>query len=102
MDCARFLLRAAILAVLGDKGPDAARWLREKPWPALPLASDDWRQRTWATILDIWLRLIRKDGWLDRDGVLERIAGLRDSQEPFEKGYLEGQNPVHARLLLWS
>jgi len=97
MDCARFLLRAAILAVLGDKGPDAARWLREKPWPALPLASDDWRQRTWATILDIWLRLIRKDGWLDRDGVLERIAGLRDSQEPFEKGYLEGQNPVHAK-----
>lgn len=97
MDCAKFLLRVAILAVLGDKGPDAARWLREEPWPDLPLASNDWGQRTWATILDIWLRLIRKDGWSDRDGVLERIAGLRDSQTPFEKAYLEGQRPTHAK-----
>lgn len=97
MDSAMFLLRAAVLAVLGDKGPDAARWLREEPWPELPLASDDWGQRTWATILDIWLRLIRKDGWSDRDAVLERIAGLRNSQATFEKDYLEGQEPVRAK-----
>lgn len=97
MNSAMFLLRAASLAVLGDKGPDAARWLREEPWPDLPLVSDDWGQRTWATILDIWLRLIRKDGWSDRDAVLERIAGLRDAQAPFEKAYLEGQKPTRAK-----
>ena len=82
---AKFLLRAGVLAVLGDKGSDAARWLREEEWPQLPLTSDDWSKRTWATILDIWLRLIRKNGWEDRDAVLERIYALRDSQATFEE-----------------
>jgi len=97
LDAGVFLLRAGALAVLGDKGSDAARWLREKSWPDLPLESDDWSKRTWATILDIWLRLIRKDGWADRDVVLERIAHLRDSQATFEKDHLEGQEPAHAK-----
>ena len=97
LDDGTFLLRAGTLAVLGDKGSDAARWLREEKWPELPLESSDWSKRTWATILDIWLRLIRKNGWLDRDAVLEHIARLRDSQTSFEKDYLEGQEPLHAK-----
>lgn len=94
---AMLLLRAGALAVLGDKGSDAARWLREDEWPELPLLSDDWRKRTWATILDIWLRSIRKNGWTDRDTILERISALRDSQATFEKDYLNEQEPVHAK-----
>ena len=97
MDAGIFLLRAGTLAVLGDKGSDAARWLREESWPELPLESSDWSERTWATILDIWLRLIRKDGWSDRDAVLEHISRLRDSQASFEGDYLEGQEPAHAK-----
>ncbi|MEA1895828.1 MAG: DEAD/DEAH box helicase [Euryarchaeota archaeon] len=97
MDAGMFLLRAGALAVLGDKGSDAARWLREESWPELPLESEDWSKRTWATILDIWLRLIRKNGWSDRDTVLERISCLRDSQASFEKDYFEGQEPAHAK-----
>lgn len=89
MKSAVFLLRAGALAVVGDKGPDAARWLREERWPDLPLESDDWSKRTWATILDIWLLLIRKNGWTDRDFVLERIDHLRDCQSSFEKDFLE-------------
>lgn len=88
------LLKACSLAVLGDKGSDAARWMREEPWPELPIDSTDWATRTWSTIIDIWLRLIRKDGWSDRDAVLERIAWLRDSQVEFEKIYLEKQSPT--------
>ena len=99
MDAGMFLLRAGTLAVLGDKGSDAARWLREESWPELPLESEDWSKRTWATILDIWLRLIRKNGWSDRDAVLERISRLRDSQLSFEKDYLEGQEPAHAKAM---
>jgi replicative superfamily II helicase len=97
MDAGMHLLRAGSLAVLGDKGSDAARWLCENSWPELPLESDDWSKRTWATILDIWLRLIRKDGWSDRDAVLERISSLRDSQASFEKDYLDGQEPAQAK-----
>jgi len=97
VQCAIFLLRAGALAVLADKGADAARWLREDGWPELPLESEDWHKRTWATIVDIWLRLIRKDGWEDRDLVLERISRLRDSQASFEKDYLSDQEPTYAK-----
>ncbi|RLA41394.1 MAG: ATP-dependent helicase, partial [Gammaproteobacteria bacterium] len=97
LDTGMFLLRSGSLAVLGDKGSDAARWLREESWPELPLESNDWSKRTWATILDIWLRLIRKEGWSDRDAVLERISCLRDSQAAFEKDHLDGQEPAQAK-----
>jgi len=91
------LLRQAALAVIGDMGADAARVLCEKPWPDLPLDSDNWQERTWSTILDIWLRLIRKQGWDDRDKVLEQVSALRSAQDTFEKDYLEGQPPINAK-----
>jgi hypothetical protein len=97
LETATFLLRASALAVLGDMGADAARMLREDEWPSLPLQSDNWGERTWGTIIDIWLRLIRKNGWIDRDIVLERISALRDSQAQFEKYYLDEQEPSHIK-----
>jgi len=97
IECARLLLRGGALAVLGDKGSDAARWLREDEWPDLPLESSDWSERTWATIIDIWLRLIRKHGWSDRDKVLKCISTLRDSQVVFERDYLAGREHIHAK-----
>ena len=46
MAAATHMLRASILAVIGDRGADAARWLRalddKKAWPVLPLNSSDW------------------------------------------------------------
>ncbi len=99
LDASRFILRACTLAVLGDMGADASRLLRETSWPDLPLDSENWSERTWATIVDIWLRLIRKQGWSDRDKVLERIAALRDSQAQFEKVYLESLQPSYAKSL---
>ncbi|CDQ09488.1 putative DEAD/DEAH box helicase [Acidithiobacillus ferrivorans] len=86
---AELRLRQSALAVLGDLGADAARNLRERQWPALELESEDWRTRTLSTIIDIWLRLIRKQGWDDRDAVLERIKMLRQAQEAFELSYFE-------------
>jgi replicative superfamily II helicase len=97
IDVAKLLLRASILAVIGDKGSEAARWLREEKWPDLPLLSEDWNTRTWATILDVWLRLIRKNGWDDRDAVLQRISSLRDSQMKFEKDYLNKQEATQSK-----
>lgn len=94
---AKFRLRNSALGVLGDMGPDAARLLRDSAWPELPLNSDDWSERTWATIIDVWLLLIRKHGWADRDLVLERIAALRDSQLQFEKDYLGARPSNHAK-----
>jgi replicative superfamily II helicase len=97
LEASMFKLRSSALAVLGDMGSDAARFLRESPWPDLPLNSEDWSKRTWATIVDIWLRLIRKQGWKDRDLVLKHIAALRNSQSQFERDYLQGQQPAYAK-----
>lgn len=99
LDQGKTLLRASCLAILGDRGSDAARWLRALEdtgdWPDLPINSENWGERTWATLIDVWLRLIRKRGWSDRDLVLERIANLRSSQMEFEKNYLDGV-PTHS------
>jgi len=95
------LLRASTLAVLGDRGADAARWLRaldtDGAWPAFAIESHDWGQRCRATITDVWLRLVRKKGWTDRDAVLDRVAALRDSQQEFERVYLQALDPLSAK-----
>lgn len=97
LEAGLYMLRTGALAILGDKGADAARWMMENGWPDLPVDSEDWGERTWATVLNVWLRLIRKDGWSDRDAVLEHISTLRDSQADFEREYLEGRDPVHVK-----
>lgn len=86
---AELRLRQSALAVLGDLGADAARHLRERQWPNIDLESEDWRARTFGTIIDIWLRLIRKQGWNDRDAVLADILKLREAQFSFEEKYLQ-------------
>lgn len=91
------LLRMASLAVLGDRGTDASRFLKQIKWPELPLDSDEWGKRTWSTIVDIWLRLIRKKGWEDRDIVLKRIADLRTQQGQYEESYLKNLKGTQAK-----
>ncbi|ELY2678327.1 DEAD/DEAH box helicase [Cronobacter sakazakii] len=101
MEAATQLLRASALAVIGDRGADAARWLRaqedDQTSPTLPLDSADWGERCWAVLTDIWLRLVRKKGWSDRDTVLERVAALRDAQQTFERDYLGRFEPLAAK-----
>ncbi|WP_020481334.1 DEAD/DEAH box helicase [Methylomonas sp. MK1] len=92
------VLRYCALAVIGDKGADATRMLREKTWPTLPLSSVSWGERTWTTVLELWLRVIRKHGWKDRDAVLELVADLRLSQNQFEADYLQTQSGANAKI----
>jgi len=101
MDAATQLLRAVALAVIGDRGADADRWLQsvedEQRWPELPLDSQDWGERCRATLIDIWLRLVRKKSWHDLDTVLERVAALRVAQQEFERDYLSSFEPLPAK-----
>ncbi len=92
-----FLLRTSALAVLGDKGVDASRWLRGTHWQELPIDSMDWMERTRATVVDVWLRLIRKNGWSDRDLVLDRVSSLRDMQAILEKEKLHQLDASNAK-----
>jgi superfamily II DNA/RNA helicase len=100
------LLRLGALGVLGDRGPDVVRLFREVSWPSLPLSSDDWGQRTLATIIDAWLRLFRKDGWNDLQEVQRRILALRESQSQLEGSYLSNLEEINqlgtARNAAWQ
>ena len=101
MEAGTHLLRASVLAVLGDRGADAARWLRSldeaQQWPHLPLDAPDWGERCRASLTDVWLRLVRKRGWTDRDAVLELVAALRSAQQTFEREYLDAFEPLEAK-----
>ncbi len=96
LDTAKMYLRLCCLAILADRSTDAARFLKERPWPKLPLQSESWSERTWSTVLDIWLRLIRKNGWPDFDAVQVNIKELRERQGDFESKYLDNIETAQA------
>ncbi|RTL01450.1 MAG: DEAD/DEAH box helicase [Proteobacteria bacterium] len=90
-----FTLKYSCFAVLGDIGISASKLLKQQSWDETLLSSENWKEKTLATIIDIWLRLIRKKGWEDRDRILENIAELRKSQKQYEKIFLEQSKQKH-------
>ena len=87
-EAAQSLVRLGCLGVLGDRGADVKRLLVANEWPSLPVDADDWGLRVWSTILDVWLRLLRKQGWEDLDSVQAQVANLRRSQHDCEPQFL--------------
>jgi hypothetical protein len=88
LDAAATLVRLGCLGVLGDRGADVRRFLTETSLPVLPTDAPDWGTRVAATILEVWLRLLRKQGWEDLDTVQQRVASLRADQRTFEPSFL--------------
>lgn len=88
LDAAAALVRLGCLGVLGDRGADVRRLLLDEGLPVLPLNATDWGTRVSASILDIWLRLFRKQGWGDLDAVQQRVASLRADQRVHEPTFL--------------
>jgi len=101
LEAATVCLRLACLGVIGERGVDVRRALRETPWPTLPLDSAPWGERTMAMILDVWLRVIRKDGWVDLDAVQTQIVALRQQQANYEADYLDARQST-ARSAAWE
>ena len=89
VDVAQLLVRCGCLGVLGERASDVKRLLSEGELPALPLDSDNWGIRVWSTILEVWLRLLRKRGWDDLDAVQTQVASLRSDQRVFEPQFLQ-------------
>ncbi|MXZ55893.1 MAG: DEAD/DEAH box helicase [Gammaproteobacteria bacterium] len=86
---AEALVRLGCLGVLGDRSSDVHRVLRDQKVPSLPLNSKDWGVRVWATILDVWIRLFRQQGWDDFHAIQERILNLRTAQKSCEPEFLQ-------------
>jgi hypothetical protein len=81
------LLRVACLGVLGDRGADVRRILGDVTFTAMAPAAS-WGLRVAQTITEIWLRLLRKRGWDDLDGVQKAVARLRAEQREGESSFL--------------
>ncbi len=86
---AEWLVRLGCIAALGDRSADFRRIVTECELPALPLDSPDWGVRVWSSVLDVWLRLLRKKGWDDLDAVQKRIVAIRQAQRTVEPGFLK-------------
>lgn len=86
---AEWLVRLGCIATLGDRSADFRRIVTERELPALPLDSPDWGVRVWSSVLDVWLRLLRKKGWDDLDAIQKRIVAIRDSQREIEPEFLK-------------
>ena len=102
IECAQELLHRSCLGVLADRASDSRRLLLDNTWPQLPLTSPDWGTRVWATILEVWLRILRKGGWEDFDHVQQLVIGLRKAQSQVEPGYLRDSKPKEVSQVAWS
>lgn len=89
LSASEWLVRIGCLAVLGDRAADFRRILMQDDLPTLPLDASDWGVRVWASVLDLWVRLLRKRGWDDLDAVQARVAALRKEQREVEPGFLK-------------
>lgn len=81
------VLRVACLGVLGDRGADVRRILADVQFPPLDSAGN-WGLQVERTIQHVWLRLLRKQGWDDLDGVQRAVAHLRAQQRDGEVTFL--------------
>lgn len=83
------LVRVACFGVLGDRGADVRRLLQTITLP-VPGArrARSWDEQVARTIFEIWLRLLRKQGWEDLDGVQATVAALRADQRDGETTFL--------------
>ncbi len=86
---AEWLVRLGCIAVLGDRSVDFRRIVTESELPALSYDTGYWGVRVWSSVLEVWLRLLRKRGWDDLDAVQERIVAIREAQRAVEPAFLK-------------
>jgi len=93
------VLHLAALAYCGDQWADLRRWLKDHDREVKPpsVANANWDHRILYRLFDCWVRLLRKQGWDDLDGIREIIAGLRKDQEQYESNTLAKQDNAAAQ-----
>lgn len=93
------VLHLAALAYCGDQWTDLRRWIRDRDREVKPpsVADASWDRRILYRLFDCWVRLLRKQGWDDLDGIREIIAGLRKDQEQYENTVLTNQDSAVAQ-----
>lgn len=102
IQAAEALVRLGCLGVLGDRNSDVVRLLSNEGFPELSFQETGWDLRVWSSILDVWLRLFRKDGWSDLDAVQRRVVALRKEQPDYEPEFLAAAKEHGDARLAWE
>jgi len=87
-------LKYSCFAILGDLGVSASKYLKEHDWDKSLLTSDNWKDKTFATIID-WMHAVFTIGKWDPEwttiGMVLGVLGFKIAQKPFEEKTKEKQ-----------
>lgn len=96
-----FVLHLSALAYSGERWSDLRRWYNDND-KALTLPDDigvQWDCRLLYRLFDCWVRLFRKQGWVDLDGIRKTIADLREDQKVHEEQQLQEEPQTEIRAI---
>ena len=94
------VLKASAIAYCGDRWSDIRDYYRANVGATnvsteLP---EEWDGRILNRLFDCWVRLFRKDGWSDLNGVLALVAKLREEQNEYEARELGAEPSVDGKF----
>jgi hypothetical protein len=95
-DLLRQVLQLGALAYCSDRWAEFRTWMRERdvtPEQFIP-STDRWDSRVLADLGQIWTRILRKDGWVDLEGVASTVTRLREEQRENEQQLFTAQEPA--------
>jgi replicative superfamily II helicase len=84
------VLQLGSFAYVSDRWAEFRAWLRDRGVTPeiIPQRDEDWDGHILYTLSNVWIRLLRKDGWSDLTTVGELVVSLRESQAEREETYL--------------
>ncbi|MFE8944036.1 DEAD/DEAH box helicase [Streptomyces sp. NPDC007856] len=84
------ILQLGSLAYTADRWAEFRAWLRDRDVnpEQLPGVTEDWEGEILRTLAEIWIRLLRKEGWADLTAVCQSVVRLRELQSENEESYL--------------
>jgi len=93
------VLHLAAVAYCAERWADQRRWFKEHPQEASPpsVTGAPWDLRVLYRLFEGWVRLVRKDGWDDLEGIATIIAELRKEQKEYEAQLLTTDEALATR-----
>lgn len=99
----RQVLQLGALAYCSDRWAEFRSWMRERNiTPELFQSAGSWDTRVLSDLGQVWVRLLRKDGWADLEGVAETVGRLRSEQQENEAALFGSQDrPENVQAAGW-
>lgn len=96
------VLRILALGYLADRATDVKRWIAEKGHSQLKISISGWDGQLISSLLDIWVRLVRRENWEDVHKIAESVSWLRSEQKTKEAPFLKSLQKSVAAAGAWQ